>query len=121
MNINIKTTNFEHTDAIDSYVKKKAEAFGKLIDLDSTQTYIYVELEKTRPDQQNAEDLYRAEVTIDHAGEVVYADVASHDLYAAIDIVKDDILRKLKQGSNKKRDLLRRGMSKVKSMLRFNS
>jgi len=120
MNINIKATNLEHTDAIDSYMKKKAEAFGKLIDLSNNQTFIYVELEKTRPDQQNGEDLYRAEVTIDHTGEMFYADVAAHDLYAAIDLVKDEILRKIKKTHGKKDDIMRRGMRKVKKLLRFN-
>ncbi len=120
MNINIKATNLEHTDAIDSYVKKKAEAFSKLIDLSSNQTFIYVELEKTRPNQQNGEDLYRAEVTIDHTGEVIYADAAAPDLYAAIDIVKDEILRKIKKEHGKKNDLMRRGMRKIKKLLRLN-
>ncbi len=120
MNINIKTTNLEHTDAIDSYVRTKMEAFGKLIDLSHNQTFIYVELEKTRPDQQHGEDLYRAEVTIDHTGEVIYADAAAPDLYAAIDIVKDEVLRKIKKAHGKKEDMLRRGMRKIKKLLRLS-
>jgi ribosomal subunit interface protein len=120
MNINIKATNLEHTDAIDSYVRKKVEAFGKLIDINSNQVFMYVELEKTRPDQTNADDLYRAEVTVDNSGEMFYADVATHDLYAAIDLVKDEILRKIKKEHGKKNDLMRRGMRKMKKLLRFN-
>lgn len=120
MNINIKTTNLEHTDAINAYVEKKVEAFSKIIDLASNQVFVYVELEKTRPDVANADDLYRAEITIDNAGDVNYADAATHDLYAAIDLVKDELLRKMKRERNKKRDIFRRSMGKLKNMLRFN-
>jgi len=49
-----------------------------------------------------------------------YADVAAHDLYAAIDLVKDEILRKIKKTHGKKDDIMRRGMRKVKKLLRFN-
>lgn len=121
MNINIKATNLEHTDAIDSYMKKKVESFGKLIDIHNSQVFIYAELEKTKPDQHNAQDLYRAEITIDNAGEMFYADVASHDLYAAIDIVKDEILRKIKKEHGKKTDMFRRGMRKMKKFLRLSN
>lgn len=120
MNINIKTTNLEHTDAINSYVEKKLDAFNKIIDMNSNQVFVYVELEKTRPDVTNADDLYRAEITIDSAGEVSFADAATHDLYAAIDLVKDELFRKMKRDRNKKRDILRRSMGKLKRMLRFS-
>lgn len=121
MNINIKATNLEHTDAIDAYVKNKVAAVGKFIDLSSNQVFIYVEIAKTRPDQQHGDDLYRAEITIDNASEMFYADVAAHDLYAAIDLLKDEIVGKVGKMRSKKRDILRRSMGKIKNILRWNS
>jgi ribosomal subunit interface protein len=121
MNINIKATNLEHTEAIDAYVRDKIGALGKFIDLTNNQVFLYVEIEKTKPNKQNGEDLYRAEITVDNASEMFYADVASHDLYAAIDVLKDEIVGKVSKMRNKKRDILRRSMGKIKNILRWNS
>lgn len=121
MNINIKTSNIEHTPAIDEYVRTKVGALGKFVDLSSTKVFIYVELEKTRPAEHHGDDLYRAEITLDNAGEVIFTDAAAFDVYAAIDMVKDEMQKKITRGKSKKRDILRRGMSKIKRMLRFNN
>jgi len=120
MNINIKTSNIDLTPAIDAYVRTKVEAFGKLLDISNSQVFIYVELEKTRPNEHHDDDLYRAEITVDNVGEVIYADAAASDVYAALDVVKDEILRKINRTRSKKRDIFRRGMTKIKSMLRLS-
>ena len=119
MNNNIKATNIELTDAIRDYLTEKLQALDKYIDLKGTQVFIYTELEKTRPDQHNGDDLYRAEITVDNAGDIHYADTATHDFYAAIDLLQDEITRKIRRSQNKKRDLFRRGMGKIKKLMRF--
>lgn len=121
MNINIKTSHVELTDAIRSYVETKVAALGKYMDLSNNRVFLYVELEKTRPDQHNGDDLYRAEVTVDNAGEVYFTDAAAADLYAAIDAMQDEITRKVRRSQGKKQDTWRRGMAKIKKMLRFGN
>jgi ribosomal subunit interface protein len=62
--------------------------------------------------------IFKAEVHIVGADKNVYATSEKEDLYAAIDGVRDEILRELKVRKEKNISFVRRGGARVKAMLK---
>lgn len=116
MNINIKTTNLTLTDAISSYVDKRLEKIAKLLHHDST-VICDVELAKTS-EHHHKGDIFKAEIHIVGSGLNIYSSADKEDLYAAIDEVKDIVLRDLKSDKEKTTSSIRRGGAKIKSMMK---
>lgn len=117
MKITILAKNLELTDAIREYVNQKTESFSKLL-RDEADPVVEVELSKEQPSQHAGEDLYKAEVNLVITGHQVYADSTESDLYAAIDTVKDVVLRELRQHKERTTDENRSGARAAKAMLR---
>lgn len=116
MNINIKTTGITLTASISDYVSKRLEKIDKILQSDPS-AQCNVELGKTSGHHQKG-DIFRAEIHIVGSGKDAYASHEKDDLYAAIDIVRDDILRELKSGKGKRLSLIRRSGARVKYMVK---
>lgn len=116
MNINIKTTNFALTEAISDYTSKRFETIKQLLQDDST-VRCDIELARTTNHHKNG-DVYRAEIHVVGKGKDLYAACEEEDLYKAIDMVRDEMLREVKTSQEKKRSLFRRGGAKIKNLLR---
>ena len=66
-------------------------------------------------------DVFRAEIRITGAGLNLYATSEQSDLYAAIDLVKDNLKETLLQYKGKRETLTRRGAKAIKNMIKgFN-
>lgn len=116
MNINIKTTGITLTDAISAYVTKRLDKIAKLTDTDPT---VQCDLELARTTaHHNKGDIFRAEIHLVGTGMNIYTSVERTDLYAAIDEVRDGVLRELKAGKDKYTSHIRRGGAKIKSMMK---
>lgn len=119
MKINIKATNIELTPAISAYVEKKLSAIEKFLG-GSKDVVAKVEVGKSTQHHKSG-DIFKAEVHISGAGADYYALSEESDLYAAIDLVKDEIVRNLAHEKGKRFALARRGARKVKEMIKgFN-
>lgn len=116
MNINIKTTNFTLTPSISDYVNKRMKKISKLLEKDPT-SQCDLELAKTTEHHQKG-DLYKAEIHIVGAGKNIYASNEKGDIYSAIDLVRDDILRELKINKEKYISLVRRSGARIKNMVK---
>jgi len=117
MRINIQTKNLELTEAIQNYTEEKVQSFSKLL-AEEVDPVVAVELAKERSDQHNGDELYKAEINMTVDGQQVYVDAHAADLYAAIDEVKDKVLRELRQEKEKETDAERAGAREAKAMLR---
>ncbi len=117
MKINIKATSIELTAAIADYVNKKVSALDKFAPSDAV-----AQVEVGRSTQHHKQgDVFRAEIHLIGAGLDVYASSEQADLYAAIDLVKDELREKLMHTKGKKEALYRRGARRMKDMMRgFN-
>jgi ribosomal subunit interface protein len=120
MNIKIHTTNFDNTESIESYVHKRLGSLTKFLsgagDIESV--LCEVELGKTTNHHKSG-DIFRAEVNIKAPGiGQFYAVTEEADLYAAIDMVRDEIEREIVSKKTKKETLYRRGAAKFKSILK---
>lgn len=113
MKINIKATNIDLTPAISDYVEKKVSTLEKYL---NGEIVAQVEVGKTSEHHKSG-DIFRAEVHITGVGLDVYASSEQSDLYAAIDLVKEEMSTTLQRGKNKKEALYRRGARMIKDML----
>jgi ribosomal subunit interface protein len=117
MNINIKTTNITLTEAISDYTNKRFEAITKSFSDDPTVKFD-LELGKTTNHHRNG-DIFRAEIHIvGGKNKDLYAACEEEDLYKAIDMVRDEMLRIIRTGKEKKISFLRRGGTKIKEILK---
>lgn len=116
MNINLKGTNISLTPAITEYTNKRLSKISKILSWDPS-AQCDVELAKTTQHHQKG-DIFKAEIHIVGANKNHYASVEKDDLYAAIDFVRDDILRELKATKGKRLSYIRRSGARVKDMVK---
>lgn len=119
MKFNIKATNIELTPDVRAYVEKKLSAVEKYLD-GNVDTVAQVEVGKTTQHHKSGE-VFKAEVHIVGGGVDVFAVSEQFDLYAAIDVLKDDVVQKLMHLKGKREALTRRGARAIKNMMKgFN-
>jgi len=107
----------ELTPAISSYVHKKVSSIEKYIDKNSTDVVAQVEVGKSTRHHKSG-NIFRAEVHITGGNLDLYAVSETDNLYAAIDIVKDEIVHNALQLKGKRETLARKGAGMVKDMMR---
>ena len=119
MQIKIKTTNIELTSALSAYVEEKINSVEKFAPPHADEVLLTnVEIGKTTK-HHNAGEVYCAEVNIMVRGKGYRAVSEKTDLYAAIDDVRDEIIRELNSSKEKSRTLMRRGAGMLKNLIRF--
>ena len=116
MNTNIKTTGITLTEPISAYVTKRLEKIAKLTSTDPT-TQCDLELARTTA-HHNKGDIFRCEIHLVGTGINIYTSAERQDLYAAIDEVRDGVLRELKADKKKYTSHIRRGGAKIKAMMK---
>lgn len=118
MNITIKATGFELTEAISAHVTEKFGMLEKHIhERGSTTGLVQVEVGRTTNHHKNG-DVFRAEATVVVGGATYRAEHTTTDLYAAVDVVKDSLVDKLSRDNTKKTGMMRRGARRFKEMVR---
>jgi ribosomal subunit interface protein len=113
----LKYTNIKQSDAIETYLEEHLAKLDAVVDDSDTSAQAQIELAKTVSDQQSG-DIYRAEINLHSSGEVFYADETANDIYAAIDAMREVIVREVRRTMEKKRDQSRDGARQIKEMLR---
>lgn len=116
MNINIKTTNITLTPALSEHIDKRLEKISKLLQSDSA-AKCDVEVGRTSG-HHNKGDIFRAEIHIVGSHKNLYSSTEQSDLYTAIDIVRDGIIREITGVKEKSTSRLRRGGARVKAMMK---
>ena len=115
---NIKATNLELTEAIRAQIENKVEHIFKFIHTDRENVQVHAEIEKTGTRTEKGE-VFRAELGINIVGNSFRAEDMDGNLYAALDKVRDQIVRQIKYDKSKKMDFVRRGARRLKKLLRF--
>lgn len=95
MNLQISGKNLELTDALKAYVNDKIGGLGRFND---AITGIRVTLEDVR--EQHKEQ-FRATAKFHVGHDILFTEEVAADMYAAIDIVKDEMERQLRDLKNK--------------------
>lgn len=118
MKINIKATNFELTEAIRSYVTEKLLAVKKVLPPQDESIMTDVEVAKVSHHHQHGGEVFKAEVNLRLAKGFLRAEAFHANLYAAVDKVRDELLRQTEDRLEKRTTLLRRGGRALKNLLR---
>ncbi len=117
MKTNIKGTNIELTGAINDYLADKLSHLEKLVDHNNEEVVAQVELGKDTKHHKHGE-VFRAEINLHLPGKVLRAVAMSADLYAAIDEMKDEIVREVNTNRGKAEARHKRGGREVKNLLK---
>lgn len=117
MNINIKATNIELNSEIRDYVNEKISSLQKFLPA-GKDVNIFIEIGKDSNHHQNGPDVFLAEARFNIDGKDFYIKDRAGELLSAIDLVKDEALRQVKDLRGRKRDLFVRGARKIKKRIK---
>jgi putative sigma-54 modulation protein len=117
MKITIKATGLELTPSIQEYAEKRVESLEKFIHTNSGSVLAQIEVGMISRHHKSG-DIFRAEVNVSVNGEVLYAWAEKDDLYASIDEMHNKMERELASRKDKKINLMKRGETVVKKILR---
>ena len=117
MKINIKATGITLTPAISEYIHKKIVVIEKYLTKENTETMVQMEVGKSTHHHKSG-PVFRAEIRLVSGNIDLYAVSEQEDLYAAIDIVKDEIVHSLTHEKGKRQTLARRGAEMLKSIIK---
>ena len=116
-NLTIKTTGWEMTNEIETYLAEKIQSIEKLlVDPDADTVRCDVELGQAREEHANK---WRAEMSLFIGGESYRSVAVADGMEAALDEMKDEIQRQLRKGKRKQMSLVKRGGAMMKEWLRF--
>lgn len=117
MKIQIKATNTSLTPAITDYVNKRLANLARFVDTANPDTVCHVEVGKTT-DHHKHGDVFRAEIRMLAPSGDIYVQAENSDLYAAIDMVRDEAFNKLSSSKDRRLSLIKRGGAKIKDVIR---
>lgn len=104
----LKGTNLDLTDAIKAYVDERLKAIEKIVQDFEPTVEVTINVEKTT-NHHNKGEVFKADMVVQVPGERFHASETAEDLYEAIDRVKDQMRRQLKDYKEKLSDKQRRG------------
>ena len=116
--IEIKATGLELTPAIKAHIEAKVLQLDKFVDSSTGNALAQVEVAKTTDHHKHGE-VFKAEINLCSDGRLFTARVTTEDLYAALDEVKDELVRQITSYRNREQTLFRRGARRFKNMIRW--
>ncbi len=118
MDIRIKATDYKLTSEIAEYLDQRLKAVEKFIDESMAVARCEVEVGRAagHPERGN---IWRAEGNLIHGGTPLRAEAEAETVNAAIDEVKDELLRQLRYEKRFHIRLVRRGGALLKRLMRF--
>ncbi len=117
MQINIKATNIELTSEIKDYVNEKINSLYKFLPRSSDGVF-FVEIGKESNHHQNGPDVFMCEVRFAFEGKDFYIKDHAGELFAAVDLVRDETQRQIKEKKGKSQTLFVRGARKIKKRIK---
>lgn len=117
MRLAIQAKNIEHTEAIDAYVTKKLAELDRLLEPKEREEVAHVELAKTTNHHKRGK-VYYAEITFHLKKKDFRAAEEGEDLYEAIDLMKDEIVREVKRHRERARTRTKAGGREMKRRMR---
>jgi putative sigma-54 modulation protein len=117
INLNLKATNFEITPAISDYVSEKIGHIEKFIHENDTTASLMVDIGKTTRHHQTG-DFFKAHANLHTKNGDFVVSAEESDIYAAIDIMKDELEREITTAKDKKITRVREGGRQIKEIIR---
>lgn len=102
---------------IKGYIEKKVKSLDKFFKGHDPDT-VKVLFEVAKKSGQKSGDIFHADCVMEAPGEKYYASSDEADVFAAIDVVKDNLSREVRKNKKKRLTMLHRGGRKIKQMMR---
>jgi len=118
MHYNIKTTDFDMTPEVSKYLDDKLAVLEKYIDKDDESVKCDVEVGKTTEHHQSGK-IFRAEINVSIGKKMFRTEAVETSMNAAIDMAKDEMVKRLKRSKERRFTLIKKGGERVKDILRF--
>jgi len=118
MKIIVKTTNIDMSPSISDYIEEKIGGLDKFLEK-FDQNLIRANVEVGKISDQRHGDIFRAEVNLSIGGHLIRVEQTEGSLMAAIDLVKDELSREIRQYKNKKETKEIRGARSWKKFWRM--
>jgi ribosomal subunit interface protein len=107
----------EMTVALKEYTLEKMKTLEKYVPKDDTSAKLTVELSKTTNHHTHG-DIFQAEGRLHIRGKETTVKTTQNDLYKAIDVLKDMLIREVANYKDKERSIVRRSAYKVKALFK---
>ena len=117
MKINIQPINLILTPDISAYLEKKLNSLKKLVDEKDDSVFFDIELEKTTEHHKKG-DIFRAEINVHIAGKRFTAESENESINAALDEMKDEIAKEIKNYKDKQKTSAKREGTIGKNMIK---
>lgn len=115
-NLTIHCKDFDLTDAIKTYAEEKVKSLEKYLSDDRDISTYNLRLGKTT-NHHNAGKIFYAELAIAAPHKHYDAKIEEEDIYAAIDLLKDEMARNIKSYREKQRTVSRHDAQKFKEKI----
>jgi ribosomal subunit interface protein len=117
MRYTFKATNIERTPAIDEYIEKKLAELERVLDPEDTSVHAEIEVGKSTRHHKSGE-VFFTEINLHAMKKAWRATEEAEDLHAALDAMKDAIVREVTSGEKKARMAERKGAREIKNRMR---
>ena len=117
MKFSLKTTNLELTPDISSHLEKTINSLDKFIDNVDSVVRIWVEIGPISQHHRSGK-IYRAEVQVHLPEKSVRSEAVAKTIFQAINEVKDELQRELKQYKGKKITEQEKGHRRFKKIIK---
>jgi len=117
MKFSLKITNLELTPDISSYLERTINSLDKFIENVDSVVRAWVEIGRISQHHRSGK-IYRAEVQVHLPGKSVRSEAVAKTIFQAINEVKDELQRELKQYKRKKIAEQKRGAQRSKKLIR---
>ena len=114
----IKATHIEHTNAIDAYLAKRLRELESILEPKEQSEVARIDIGKTSKHHKDGIDLFYAEITFHVKGKDFRAVAKAGDLYAAIDKMRDDIVREVTRYHDRMRTRQKEGGREIKKRMK---
>ncbi len=113
MRLTIKATGIEHTNAIDAYVIKRLRELERVLEPKEKSELARIDVGMDSKHHKKG-DVFYAEITFRARKKAFRARAHSENLYAAIDEMKDEVVREVREHHDRTRALAKEGAREMK-------
>ncbi len=118
INLELKAVGLELTPAIKAYAEEKVQSLEKYISSQVDPALAQVELSKLTEHHKSGE-IFSCSINLQITGRPhIFTEETSEDLYAAIDKVRDELIRQITSTKDKSQTRFRRGARQLKNLFR---
>jgi len=118
MQIQFKTPGHELPPEVVAHIESRVESFSRFTGAASESAVADVHIERIAEHPQQGK-IWRVKLGVTSNGKTMHTEQVGETITEAFDLAKDEMILRLTDLKDKKRTLLRRGGSKIKSWLRF--